>query len=193
MIFSNNQTFANLRDPYLWPKSEVVWCFLFGDLHFDKVLPCSVRFVPSNPKLTAKALKINGWKMKTWTFFGAKGLCSGVMLVSGSVILLMEEILHQLIDSLSHHLKGFIQYIPGGAGFLPSTVCLKWLGNHPFLDVFAASVIFFELPEPDGKTHQKSPSKFLKVKLCPGSRKIIVLVVGLFHPQFQGTIFFYGF
>ena len=33
----------------------------------------------------------------------------------------MEEILHQLKGSLSHHLHGF--YIPGGAGFLPSTVC----------------------------------------------------------------------
>ena len=37
-------------------------------------------------------------------------------------ILLMEEILHQLIGSLSHYLQDFI-YIPGGAGFLPSTVC----------------------------------------------------------------------
>ena len=33
----------------------------------------------------------------------------------------MEEILHHLIDNLSHYLQGFI-YIPGGAGFLPSTV-----------------------------------------------------------------------
>ena len=38
------------------------------------------------------------------------------------VILLMEEILHQLICSLSHHLQGLC--IPGGAGFLPSTVPL---------------------------------------------------------------------
>ena len=35
-------------------------------------------------------------------------------------LLLMEEILHQLIRSLSHYLQGL--YIPGGAGFLPSTV-----------------------------------------------------------------------
>ena len=35
-------------------------------------------------------------------------------------ILLMEEILHQLIYSLSHYLQGLC--IPGGAGFLPSTV-----------------------------------------------------------------------
>ena len=38
------------------------------------------------------------------------------------VILLMEEILHQLIgtSTLSHYLQGFL-YIPGGAGFLPWT------------------------------------------------------------------------
>ena len=36
------------------------------------------------------------------------------------VILLMEEILHQLIGSLHQYLQGF--YFPGGAGFLPSTV-----------------------------------------------------------------------
>ena len=36
------------------------------------------------------------------------------------LILLMAEILHQLIGSLSHDLQGL--YIPGGAGFLPSTV-----------------------------------------------------------------------
>ncbi len=35
--------------------------------------------------------------------------------VDGSVIL------HHLIGSLSHNLTGFF-YIPGGAGFLPSTV-----------------------------------------------------------------------
>ena len=35
-------------------------------------------------------------------------------------ILLMERILHQLIGSLSHYLQGLD--IPGGAGFLPSTV-----------------------------------------------------------------------
>ena len=40
-------------------------------------------------------------------------------------ILLMEEILHQLIGSLSHYLQGFIH--PGGAGFLPSTVPLSSL------------------------------------------------------------------
>ena len=35
----------------------------------------------------------------------------------------MAEILHQLIGSLSHYLQGL--YIPGGAGFLPSTVSQK--------------------------------------------------------------------
>ena len=42
------------------------------------------------------------------------------------LILLMEEILHQLIGSLSHFLQGLTH--PGGAGFLPSTVC-QWI--HP--------------------------------------------------------------
>ena len=36
------------------------------------------------------------------------------------ILLLMEEILHQLIGSLSHNFQDL--YIPGGAGFLPSTV-----------------------------------------------------------------------
>ena len=40
----------------------------------------------------------------------------------------MEEILHQLVDSLSHYLRGF-KNIPGGClGFLPSTVQLP---THP--------------------------------------------------------------
>ena len=34
-------------------------------------------------------------------------------------ILLMEEFLHQLICALSNYVQGV--YIPGGAGFLPST------------------------------------------------------------------------
>ena len=37
------------------------------------------------------------------------------------MILLMEEILHQLTWQLSRYLQGFL-YMPGGAGFLPSTV-----------------------------------------------------------------------
>ena len=36
------------------------------------------------------------------------------------LLLLMEEILHQLIWRISHYR---VLYIPGGAGFLPSTVC----------------------------------------------------------------------
>ena len=40
------------------------------------------------------------------------------------VILLMEEILHKLIGSLSHYFQGFFtSQVSGGAGFLPSTVC----------------------------------------------------------------------
>ena len=35
----------------------------------------------------------------------------------------MEEIVHQLIGSLSHYLH--ILYIPGGAGFRPPTVAPK--------------------------------------------------------------------
>ena len=38
-------------------------------------------------------------------------------------ILLMAEFLHQLIGNFSHYLQGL--YIPGGAGFLPSTVSFE--------------------------------------------------------------------
>ena len=38
------------------------------------------------------------------------------------MILLMEEILHQFIGSLSGPINYKVLYIPGGAGFLPSTV-----------------------------------------------------------------------
>ena len=43
----------------------------------------------------------------------------------------MEEILHQLIGSLSHYLQGL--YIPGGSGFLPSTVVVSqiWFIFNP--------------------------------------------------------------
>ena len=39
------------------------------------------------------------------------------------IMLLMEKILHQLIGSLSHYLRGL--YIPGGADAVPSAV-LRW-------------------------------------------------------------------
>ena len=49
------------------------------------------------------------------------------------VILLMEEILHQLIGSLSHYLQGFLHSRwCSGAGFLPLTVSIKefhWKGR----------------------------------------------------------------
>ena len=45
----------------------------------------------------------------------------------------MEEILHQLIGSLSHFYR--VLYIPGGAGFLPSTV---WVRN-PLKDAVSKS------------------------------------------------------
>ena len=44
-------------------------------------------------------------------------------------VLLMEEILHQLIGSLSHYLQVFFASLPGGyLGFLPSTVLSFNLG-----------------------------------------------------------------
>ncbi len=43
------------------------------------------------------------------------------------LLLLMAEILHQLIGSFSHYLQGF--YIPGGAGFQPSTVVQVQVNN----------------------------------------------------------------
>ena len=47
-----------------------------------------------------------------------------VLFASNICVLLMEEILHQLIGSWSHYLQGFILYIPSGAGFCQSTVCI---------------------------------------------------------------------
>ena len=38
-------------------------------------------------------------------------------------LLLMEEILHQLLDTVVYPTIYSVWYIPGGAGFLPSTVC----------------------------------------------------------------------
>ena len=51
----------------------------------------------------------------------------------GTNVLLMEEILHPWIGSLSHNLR--VLYIPGGAGFLPSTV-------FPFKDTFEDVFLF---------------------------------------------------
>ena len=58
----------------------------------------------------------------------------------------MAEILHQLIGSLSHYLQGL--YIPGGAGFLPSTVvsgkvaCLiKGIAGIDFLHFFISQCL----------------------------------------------------
>ena len=53
----------------------------------------------------------------------------------GPKILLMEELPHKLIGSLSHYLQGL--YIPGGAGFLPSTVSrLHQLGSFQRIDLW---------------------------------------------------------
>ena len=50
----------------------------------------------------------------------------------------MEEILHHLICNLSHYLQGL--YIPGGAGFLPSTVV--WVATPVFVCFFLRSLAF---------------------------------------------------
>ncbi len=55
---------------------------------------------------------------------------SGAMLVLGSVVLLMEEILHQLIGSLSHYLQGFytsqvVLHVSGTLG-VPSLLNIQW-------------------------------------------------------------------
>ena len=79
---------------------------------------------------------------KNGTFWRARASCSQLPVSSNPVILWMEEILHQLTGSLS------TIHIPGGAGFLPSTVCpktsgflrsttnLKWFGlrKHQWMD-----------------------------------------------------------
>ena len=55
----------------------------------------------------------------------------------------MEEIPHQLIGSLSHHLQGFIH--PGGClGFLPSTVGAQ-ISLQIFLFSFSPFFLFLEL------------------------------------------------
>ena len=61
-----------------------------------------------------------GWRPKLSYHYGVvfKILLVEVQL-HNSILLLMEEILHQLIGSLSSYLQ--VLYIPGGAGFLPST------------------------------------------------------------------------
>ena len=48
----------------------------------------------------------------------------------------MAEILHQLIGKLSHYSIYRVSYIPGGAGFLPSTV----LKSSPIFFVFFGGV-----------------------------------------------------
>ena len=55
-------------------------------------------------------------------------------LILGGGVILMEEIQHQLIGSLSHHyLQGF--YIPSGAGFQPSTA-VSWVPLDSVTPVF---------------------------------------------------------
>ena len=73
--------------------------------------------------------KILGWCLRAWKIcVGCVDCQANVGLPWASyeseqpfkqLLLLMEEILHQLIGSLSHYF--WILYIAGGAGFLPST------------------------------------------------------------------------
>ena len=51
----------------------------------------------------------------------------------------MEEILHQLIGSLVYPMIYKVLYIPGGAGFQPSTVLPKTLAGHPFRETAVES------------------------------------------------------
>ena len=62
------------------------------------------------------------------SFFLALKL-GGVITLQGANILLMEEILHQLRLVVYPPLYKVL-YIPGGAGFLPSTVSHLWKENH---------------------------------------------------------------
>ena len=55
-------------------------------------------------------------------------------------LLLMEEILHRLIGSLSHFPPGVL-YIPGGTGFLLSTVGFVLLNVSKRLDQWISMVI----------------------------------------------------
>lgn len=56
------------------------------------------------------------------TVLGAQEECETWQGIT-KVILLMEEILHQLLDTVVYPIIYSVWYIPGGAGFLPSTVC----------------------------------------------------------------------
>ena len=62
------------------------------------------------------------------------------MYIKNGDILLMEEILHQLIGSLSHYLQGVL-HPRWLAGFLPSTVPHKW--PHKWLEGYQMAPLFF--------------------------------------------------
>ena len=91
---------ANTADMLTWYRfRQGVWL-----ISFLRLRPIHVNWVWSTLKVRSST---------------SKGACVLYIIL---VILLMAEILHQLIGSLSHDLQGL--YIPGGAGFLPSTVVL---------------------------------------------------------------------
>ena len=91
----------------------------------------------------------------------------------------MEEILHQLIRILSHYLQGL--YIPGGAGFFPSTVsftrceisistCTGFFSPSIVSDVLKVKVLFKQ--EPTGAVRSSLPKtlfQFFFVFFCVGS------------------------
>ena len=76
------------------------------------------------------------------------GVHFAIRIPSSLMILLMEAILHHVIGSWSHYLQGF--FIPGGAGFLPSTVLLK-----RFIETCPESVDEITLPETNSPSHWK--------------------------------------
>ena len=92
-------------------------------------------------------------------------------------LLLMEEILHQLIYSLSHYLQGLC--IPGGAGFLPSTVSSLLKSSWRFcLNSFLK--IHDSSPKPPRWWRDAKPETSPMQANCMGSLlKIVITVVYL--------------
>ena len=95
-------------------------------------------------------------------------LLNTINMVDSPWILLMEEILHQLVDTSStssHYLRVF--YIPRGAGFLALTVPSKWWIFHGYI-----SLREFLNESKDGVQMPPflGPGQCLLVKLSPSTR-----------------------
>ena len=93
------------------------------------------------------------------------------MVNAREVTLLMAEILHQMIGSLPHYPRGFIQYIPSGAGFLPSTVTVLsyniWIVSSFFQVTFSPKWRSPRTPETDTfKPPKRVTRKNLDYDLC---------------------------